>query len=102
MPQHIEKLGHVVLVGGGLGVAPVFPQLRAFREAGNRVTAVSASARGDLVFWEDKFAAEADEVIVCTDDGSRGRAGRVTAALADLCALSPPTGPTWSSPSARW
>jgi homotetrameric NADPH-dependent glutamate synthase len=93
LPQHIEKLGHVVLVGGGLGVAPVFPQLRAFREAGNRVTAVLGFRRGDLVFWEEKFRAEADQVILCTEDGSRGRAGRVTDALTDLCAADAPDRP---------
>jgi glutamate synthase (NADPH/NADH) small chain len=76
----------------------------AFREAGNRVTAVLGFRRGDLVFWEDKFAAEADDlVILCTEDGSRGRAGRVTAALADLCALSAADRPDlWSSPSGPW
>jgi glutamate synthase (NADPH) small chain len=40
MPQHVDKVGHVVLVGGGLGIAPVFPQLRAFKEAGNRTTGI--------------------------------------------------------------
>src|SRR5690348_4105124 len=48
LPQHIEKIGHVVLVGGGLGVAPVFPQLRAFKEAGNRTTGVIGFRNKDL------------------------------------------------------
>ena len=55
LPQHIGKPGHVVLVGGGLGVAPVYPQLRAFKEAGNRTTAIMGFRSKDLVFWEDKF-----------------------------------------------
>ncbi len=55
LPQHVEKVGHVVLVGGGLGVAPVYPQLRAFKEAGNRTTAIIGFRNKDLVFWEDKF-----------------------------------------------
>ncbi len=83
-PQHIENVGHVVLVGGGLGVAPVFPQLRAFREAGNRVTGIIGFRSKELVFWEDKFRRHCDNLIVCTDDGSYGRQGFVTAALKDV------------------
>jgi homotetrameric NADPH-dependent glutamate synthase len=80
-PQHIHQIGHVVLVGGGLGVAPVYPQLRAFQEAGNHTTAIMGFRSRDLVFWEDRLRACADELVVCTDDGSYGRAGFVTAAL---------------------
>ena len=83
-PQHIESVGHVVLVGGGLGIAPVFPQLRAFKEAGNRVTAVIGFRNKDLIFWEDRFNRYADRLIVCTDDASYGRPGFVTEALKDL------------------
>ncbi len=81
LPQHVEKTGHVVLVGGGLGVAPVYPQLRAFKEAGNRTTAIMGFRSKDLVFWEDKFREYADELIICTDDGSYGQQGLVTSAL---------------------
>jgi homotetrameric NADPH-dependent glutamate synthase len=90
LPQHIEKVGHVVLVGGGLGVAPVFPQLRGFREAGNRVTAIMGFRSKDLIFWEDRFAQAADSLVLCTDDGSHGRAGFVTDALADIIATDRP------------
>ena len=62
LPQHVEKAGHVVLVGGGLGVAPVYPQLRAFKEAGNRTTAIMGFRSKDLVFWEDKFRDYSDEL----------------------------------------
>jgi homotetrameric NADPH-dependent glutamate synthase len=89
-PQHIERVGHVVLVGGGLGVAPVFPQLRAFKQAGNRVTAIIGFRTKELVFWEEKFRAFSDELIVCTDDGSYGRKGFVTEALADLLSRDKP------------
>jgi hypothetical protein len=75
MPQHVEKVGHVVLVGGGLGVAPVYPQLRAFKAAGNRTTGIIGFRSQDLVFWEDKFGEHCDELIVCTDDGSYGKPG---------------------------
>ncbi len=84
LPQHVAKVGHVVFVGGGLGVAPVFPQLRAFKEAGNRTTSIMGFRSKDLVFWEQKFAGYSDNQIICTDDGSYGRAGFVTAALKDV------------------
>ncbi len=85
LPQHIEKVGHVVLVGGGLGVAPVFPQLRAFKEAGNRTTGIIGFRNKDLVFWEKKFGAFCDDLVVCTDDGSYGKPGFVTQALKEIC-----------------
>jgi len=84
LPQHIGQVGHVVLVGGGLGVAPIFPQLRAFKQAGNRTTCIVGFRSQELIFWADKLAEFADELIVCTDDGSAGRPGFVTAALKDL------------------
>jgi homotetrameric NADPH-dependent glutamate synthase len=84
LPQHVAKVGHVVLVGGGLGVAPVYPQLRAFKEAGNRTTSIIGFRNQALVFWEDRFRRYSDELIVCTDDGSYGRPGFVTAALQDV------------------
>jgi len=87
--SHIDEPGHVVLVGGGLGVAPIYPQARAFKEAGHRVTSIIGFRSKDLVFWEDRFKEISDEVLVCTDDGSYGRAGLVTAALADVIAAEP-------------
>jgi len=84
LPQHVARFGHIVLVGGGLGVAPVYPQLRAFKEAGNRITGIVGFRTKDLVFWEDRFRAHCDDLIVCTDDGSYGKAGFVTAALEDV------------------
>lgn len=84
LPQHIERVGHVALVGGGLGVAPVYPQLRAFKQAGNRITGIIGFRSRERVFWEDRFKELCDVLIVCTDDGSYGRPGLVTHALADL------------------
>ncbi len=81
LAQHIDKVGHVVLVGGGLGVAPVFPQLRAFKEAGNRTTCIVGFRNAERVFWTDKLRDWSDELILCTDDGSVGQAGFVHAAL---------------------
>jgi len=84
--SEIEKFGHVLMVGGGLGVAPIYPQLRAFKEAGNHTTAIIGFRSKDLMFWEEKFRPYCDELIVCTDDGSFGKKGFVTHALADLIA----------------
>jgi homotetrameric NADPH-dependent glutamate synthase len=84
LPQHVEKLGHVVLVGGGLGVAPVYPQLRAFKQAGNRTTGIIGFRNKGLVFWEERFRKHCDDLLVCTDDGSHGRQGFVTAALKEV------------------
>ncbi|HQD61456.1 MAG TPA: NADPH-dependent glutamate synthase [Propioniciclava tarda] len=84
LPTHIRNEGHVVLVGGGLGVAPVFPQLRAYKQAGCKVTGIIGFRNKDLIFWEDRFKEFCDELIVCTDDGSYGRPGFVTQALREV------------------
>ncbi len=78
IPTHISQAKKVVCVGGGLGVAPVYPQARAFKEAGAYVIGVVGFRNKDLVFWEDKFKACCDEFIICTDDGSAGIKGLVT------------------------
>jgi NAD(P)H-flavin reductase len=80
-----SRLGHakkVVCVGGGLGVAPVYPQARACKQAGAYVIGVVGFRGKDLIFWEDKFREVCDELIVCTDDGSAGLKGLVTAGIA--------------------
>ena len=81
---HLDGPGHVVMVGGGLGVAPVFPQLRAYKQAGCKTTGIIGFRSEDFIFWKDKFAEFCDELIVCTDDGSYGRPGFVTVALKDV------------------
>jgi NAD(P)H-flavin reductase len=81
IPSHIGRARKVVCVGGGLGVAPVYPQARAHHEAGAQVIGVIGFRNRDLMFWRDKFAAVCDELIVCTDDGSEGVHGRVTDGL---------------------
>ncbi len=77
-PSQTEGVKKVVCVGGGLGVAPVYPQARAFHEAGAYVVGVIGFRNRDLVFWEDKFRAVCDEFIICSDDGSVGMKGLVT------------------------
>jgi NAD(P)H-flavin reductase len=78
IPSHIGHAKKVLCVGGGLGVAPVFPQARAYKESGAYVIGVLGFRNRDLVFWEDKFRACCDELILCTDDGSAGVKGLVT------------------------
>src|SRR6185436_15118662 len=85
LPSHIRKLnGTVVLVGGGLGVAPIYPQLREYKQAGNRTISIVGFRNRDLIFWEDQFRTHSDELIVTSDDGSSGRQGFVTHALAEV------------------
>ncbi len=78
LPTHISDAEKVVCVGGGLGVAPVFPQLRAYKEKGAHVIGVIGFRNKDLIFWKDKFERYCDELIICTDDGSAGMKGLVT------------------------
>jgi len=77
-PSRIDDMKKVVCVGGGLGVAPVFPQARAFKERGAYVIGVIGFRNKELVFWEDKFRKYCDEFIICSDDGSVGIKGLVT------------------------
>jgi NAD(P)H-flavin reductase len=78
VPSAIGHAKKVLCVGGGLGVAPVFPQARGYKERGAYVIGVLGFRTKDLVFWEDKFRSCCDELIVCTDDGSAGVKGMVT------------------------
>lgn len=78
IPSPIRGGVKVICVGGGLGVAPIFPQARAFRDAGAYVIGVLGFRNQALAFWEDKFRRHCDELIVCTDDGSSGVKGLVT------------------------
>ncbi len=86
IPSHLGKARKVVCVGGGLGVAPVYPQARAYKQSGVYVIGVLGFRNRDLMFWEDKFRAVCDELIVCTDDGSAGLKGLVTAGIAQAIA----------------
>ena len=78
IPSHIGEAKKVVCVGGGLGVAPIYPQARAYKESGAYVIGVVGFRNRGLMFWEEKFRACCDELIVCTDDGSAGIKGMVT------------------------
>jgi NAD(P)H-flavin reductase len=89
VPSHIGEARKVVCVGGGLGVAPIYPQVRGFKEAGAYVIGVVGFRNRDLIFWEDKFRAVCDELIICTDDGSAGIKGLVTLGIEQAVAKHP-------------
>ncbi|MDH4192377.1 MAG: sulfide/dihydroorotate dehydrogenase-like FAD/NAD-binding protein [Betaproteobacteria bacterium] len=93
-PSHIGSARNggakkVVCVGGGLGVAPVYPQARAYKQGGAYVIGVVGFRSQNLVFWDEKFRAVCDEFIVCTDDGSAGIKGLVTEGIKQAIAKHP-------------
>ncbi len=79
----------VVVVGGGLGVAPVYPQLRQYKDDGAHTISIVGFRSKGLMFWEDKFKSQSDELLITTDDGSYGTKGFVTTALADVLDKNP-------------
>lgn len=81
---HIEKFGTVLCAGGGVGVAPMLPIIKALEEAGNRVLSVLAGRSKDLIILEDEVRANSDETIIMTDDGSYGEKGVVTVGMEKL------------------
>jgi ferredoxin/flavodoxin---NADP+ reductase len=90
-PTHIEKHeAPVVCVGGGIGVAPLYPIVKAYKAVGNKVIAIIGARTKDLLIFEDEMRAAADEVIVVTDDGSYGRKCLVTEPLKEFCESATP------------
>ena len=84
LPTAIEDYGTVIVVGGGLGIAPIYPICQSLRDAGNHVIGIIGARSGDLLFWEDKMRSVTDELVVCTDDGSYARKALVTVPLKEL------------------
>jgi len=80
----LDNFGTVVCIGGGVGIAPIFPIARALKEAGNTVISIIGARTSEYLFWEDRMRAVSDELIVCTDDGSYGRKALVTEPLKEL------------------
>ncbi|MBP3822065.1 MAG: bifunctional dihydroorotate dehydrogenase B NAD binding subunit/NADPH-dependent glutamate synthase [Bacteroidaceae bacterium] len=78
---HIENFGTVICAGGGVGVAPMLPIIKALKAAGNRVVSVLAGRSKDLIILEDEVRKHSDEVIIMTDDGSYGQKGVVTVGI---------------------
>lgn len=85
-PSEIENYGTVVVIGGGVGIAPIHPIAQALKAAGNHVIAIIGAKNKDMLFWEDRLEAASDELYITTDDGSIGEKGFVTSVLARLCA----------------
>ncbi|TFG16520.1 MAG: sulfide/dihydroorotate dehydrogenase-like FAD/NAD-binding protein [Promethearchaeota archaeon] len=82
---HIQKYEHpVILIGGGVGIAPVYPQAKELKEAGNTVISIIGARNTDLLFWREKMRSVSDELIICTDDGTEGIKGVVTQPLKEL------------------
>ena len=81
LPSDIEKFGTVVMVGGGVGIAPVYPIARSLKAAGNKIISIIGARNKDLLFWEDRMRSVSDELIVTTDDGSYAQKGVVTEPL---------------------
>lgn len=84
-PSEISAgMGTIVCIGGGIGVAPVYPIARAMHEAGNKVISIMGARTKDILIFEDRMRAISDEVLIATDDGSYGIKGFVTTALQQL------------------
>lgn len=82
---HIEKYEHpIIIIGGGVGIAPCYPQAKELKQAGNRIISILGARTKDLVFWRDKMAEVSERVIICTNDGSEGLEGFVTQPLRDI------------------
>jgi ferredoxin--NADP+ reductase len=79
----------VVCVGGGIGVAPLYPIVQAMKAAGNTVKVIIGARTRELVIFEDRMRRYADELVIVTDDGSYGRKALVTEPLKEYCAASP-------------
>jgi ferredoxin--NADP+ reductase len=83
-PSEIKNYGTVVCVGGGVGVAPIYPIARSLHQAGNRIISIVGARSAGLLFYESEMKAVSDELQVMTDDGTSGRKGLVTDALGDV------------------
>jgi ferredoxin--NADP+ reductase len=83
-PTHIEKVGRVTCVGGGTGVAVIYPITSGYKKAGNEVTAIIGARTRELLILEDKMRAASHVLMACTDDGSYGHHGFVTDVLKEI------------------
>ncbi len=83
-PTDIKNYGTVVCIGGGIGIAPVYPISAAMKDAGNRVINIIGARTKDILILEDELKAIGDDFIVCTDDGSHGKKAFVTEALQEV------------------
>jgi ferredoxin--NADP+ reductase len=84
LPTHVDKWGTAILVGGGIGIAPIYPIAHAWKEAGNKLYTIIGARSKDVLFYEEEHKALADKLYVCTDDGSYGHHGFVTDPLKEI------------------
>jgi ferredoxin--NADP+ reductase len=84
------------MVGGGVGIAPIFPITRALKQAGNHIISIIGARNESLLFWEERMREFSDELIVCTDDGSRGRKALVTEPLKEILQGNPEIAKVWA------
>lgn len=82
--SHVPLGQNIIVIGGGVGIAPVYPIAKAFHEAGNNVTGIIGARSADLLILEEKMEQVCDELIVTTDDGSKGRCALVTVPLKEI------------------
>jgi NAD(P)H-flavin reductase len=85
-PTHIENFGKCLCVGGGVGIAPLFPIICALHDAGNTITSIIGARGSGLLMLEDEIKAKSERLFVCTDDGSRGSKGFVSDVFNELIA----------------
>lgn len=83
-PSKMGLFGKIVLVGGGIGVAPIHPIARKYKQLGNHVICIMGARSKEMLTWEKELTAASHELMVCTDDGSAGRKGFVTDALREV------------------
>jgi ferredoxin--NADP+ reductase len=95
-PSEIGYYGTVIMVGGGVGIAPTFPITRALKQAGNKVISIIGARNEALLFWAERMREYSDELIVCTDDGSCGQKGLVTGPLTKILNRQDPVNRVWS------
>jgi len=74
----------LVFIGGGVGIAPIYPQVKEMKAAGNHIITVLGARTKELIFWEDKFREVSDQLVITTDDGSYGLKGLVTDRLCEI------------------
>jgi len=96
LPSEVEDFGTVLCIGGGFAIAPIYPIARALKNAGNTVLSIVGVRNVDLLFWENRMRSVSDELVVCTDDGSYGRKGLVTAPMQEMLEADRPIGHIWA------
>lgn len=84
VPAHVENFGTVVVIGGGVGIAEIYPAVKALKQAGNEVLTIIGARNKDLLLYESELSVVSSKLLVTTDDGSYGRKGFVSEELKDI------------------